>query len=110
MGPLPLLLWDSTDGWLQSLLLLIVWIHSCMGLHYWLHLTPWWRPALPYMIGLAFLVPAFALAGFMVEGCYMQALFQDDATRAALMDAYKWPTPEIFATLCEISNTKPSAR
>ena len=32
----------------------------------------------------------------------MQALFQDDATRAALMYAYNWPTPEIFATLYDL--------
>ena len=32
---------------LQSTLLLVVWVHGCMGLHYWLRLTPGYRAVEP---------------------------------------------------------------
>ena len=31
----------------QSLLLLIVWLHGCIGLHFWLRLKRWYRTASP---------------------------------------------------------------
>jgi len=63
------LLWSSEWGALrQSLLLLIVWGHFCMGLHYWLRLRQWYRNAQPLVFAIALLVPALALAGFASAG------------------------------------------
>ena len=39
MGYIIILMWPSTAVWMQSLLLLIVWVHGCIGLHMWLRLT-----------------------------------------------------------------------
>jgi adenylate cyclase len=50
----------------QSLLLLVVWTHGCIGLHQWLKGEAWWRRNIPLLSGLATLVPALALAGFVV--------------------------------------------
>ncbi len=41
MGFILVLMWNSPSIWWQALLLLAVWIHGCMGLHYWLRLTRW---------------------------------------------------------------------
>jgi adenylate cyclase len=50
----------------QSLLLLVVWTHGCIGLHQWLKGEAWWARHIPLLTGLATLVPALALAGFLV--------------------------------------------
>ncbi len=96
-GYIAVLLWGTADGAWQSVLLLIVWVHGCTGLHFWLRLTSWWHRALPWLIGIAALVPAFALAGFMTEGRRVQAAFRADA--APLMETFNWPGQAAFGTL-----------
>lgn len=98
------LLWGSGDGWKQAALMLIVWTHGCMGLHYWLRLKPWWRQAGPWVLGAGLLVPAFALAGFLTEGRRLRVAFGDPDTRAALMQSFNWPSPELFDRLYGLSN------
>ena len=103
MGYIPALIWNTTDGWLQALLLLLVWAHGCIGLHFWLRLAPWWRRLTPYLIAIAALVPAFALAGFLAEGRRMREVFADPATRAVAMAEFHWPDADTFAALAGIS-------
>jgi adenylate cyclase len=79
--------------------LLVVWVHGCLGLHFWLRGKAWWRSALPTLIGLATLVPAFALAGFLVEGRRVRALWADPDERAAMTEQFNFPDQETFATL-----------
>jgi adenylate cyclase len=55
----------------QSLLLLVVWAHVCVGLHYWLRLRDWYQSALPLAFAVALLVPTLALAGFASAGFYL---------------------------------------
>ena len=94
------LIWTTSSGWLQALLLLLVWVHGCLGLHMWLKLTRWWRQNLPSLGMVAALLPAFALAGFASEGRRVQALlWGDEAGRVAFFDATNWPAPEQFAAL-----------
>jgi adenylate cyclase len=58
----------------QSLLLVIVWTHGCIGLHHWLKGEAWWRRSLPALTGLAALIPGAALAGFLVAGREVEPL------------------------------------
>jgi adenylate cyclase len=55
----------------QTALLLIVWAHVCVGLHYWLRLRTWYRDLEPLVFALALLVPTLALAGFASAGFYL---------------------------------------
>lgn len=98
-GYISVLIWGTADGAWQALLLLIVWVHGCMGLHFWLRITTWWDRWLPAMIGLSVLVPGLALTGFLTEGRRMHRLFQDQETRLALMEQFNWPDQETFGTL-----------
>src|SRR5438309_3202323 len=52
----------------QSLLLLIVWVHLCFGIHYWLRIRRWYGAAQPVLFAAALLIPALALAGFAAAG------------------------------------------
>ena len=52
----------------QAAALLTVWIHACIGLHFWLRTKAWypqWRTALG---AVALLVPTLALSGFLTAG------------------------------------------
>ena len=60
------LLWPDGAG-RQSLMLVIVWLHGCIGVHFWLRLRPWYRALQPVLLALAVLLPTLALIGF-VEG------------------------------------------
>ena len=52
----------------QSLLLVIVWVHLCFGIHYWLRIRRWYASVQPVLFAAALLIPALALAGFAAAG------------------------------------------
>ncbi len=104
MGYIIVLMWPSTAVWMQSLLLLIVWIHGCIGLHMWLRLTNWWPRTVPYLIGLAVFVPSFALAGVLTEGRRIWSDFSDEFLREQYIEHYNWPSPEAFQTMFSIKD------
>ncbi|MDX1742823.1 MAG: adenylate/guanylate cyclase domain-containing protein [Ruegeria sp.] len=104
MGYIIALMWPSSAVWMQSLLLLVVWIHSCIGLHMWLRLTRWWSRTVPYLIGAAVFVPSFALAGLLTEGRRIWADFGDPFLRDQYIEQYNWPSPESFQAMIKVEN------
>ncbi len=48
----------------QAALVVVVWIHAAIGLHFWLRLKDWYPRALPVLYPLAVLLPVLALFGF----------------------------------------------
>ncbi len=78
----------------QSALLLIVWAHSCIGLHYWLRLSPRYRRYQPFALALAVLIPFAALAGFMVAGQDVQAAAADPQVLNDMRVQTNWPQGE----------------
>ena len=59
-------IWVSNPilGFQQSIMLVIVWGHMCMGLHYWLRLKNWYSRWSPFLLGCAVVLPVIALLGF----------------------------------------------
>lgn len=57
-------LWPADALW-QSGLLLLVWIHGCIGLHYWLRMKSWYARVRTPLFGVAVLVPVLALTGWI---------------------------------------------
>jgi len=55
-------------GWNQSILLIIVWVHACIGLHYWLRVNAWYRRMFMPLFALAVAIPILSIAGFSVAG------------------------------------------
>ena len=80
---LPLLWPAKLSG--QTLLIIVVWLHGCLGLHYWLRGEKGYRAASHVLAALAALIPAAALAGFVVAGREAARLAAADPTgRAAI--------------------------
>jgi adenylate cyclase len=101
-------LWNVRPGLglKQAALVLIVWTHACIGLHYWLRLQSWYRPAVPLVYASALLLPALALGGFARMGREVAAwsLPADVARRQAAVKAASLP-PHAVASLWDIELT-----
>ena len=52
----------------QAALMVLVWVHGCIGLHLWLVRRAAYRRTLPVWYAAAVLVPALAYAGFVAAG------------------------------------------
>jgi len=57
----------------QFALVLVVWIHGCIGLRAWLRAQPWYSRAAPLLSSLATLVPALAFAGVVSAGLSLRS-------------------------------------
>jgi adenylate cyclase len=85
------LLWPGGAG-RQSLMLLIVWLHGCIGIHFWLRIRPWYPVAKPLLFAAALLLPTLSLIGFVNGGREVEALAAaDPAWLAAQAAAGDWP-------------------
>lgn len=75
----------------QAMLVLVAWTHCCVGLHFWLRLSSLYRRLLPIFFMAATLLPALALAGFMVAGRALEAAHPTAAAKAHLLSGFRWP-------------------
>ena len=93
-----LALW-SWLGVEQIGLVLVTWVHGCLGIHYWLRFRPWYSRAAPWLLGSAVAVPLLALSGFVSAGWEVQRLAAEQGWLAAKAQAGNWPAPEMFPTI-----------
>ncbi|MEO0328772.1 MAG: adenylate/guanylate cyclase domain-containing protein [Pseudomonadota bacterium] len=61
-------------GFLIVASLLVVWVHGCIGWHYWLRYKGWYNRYLPIFYSLALIIPVLALAGFLSAGLRVSRL------------------------------------
>jgi adenylate cyclase len=55
-------------GVLQATAVLTVWVHACLGIHFWLRTKAWYDRWRPLLAGLGLLLPTLALAGYVAAG------------------------------------------
>ena len=85
---------DPVKGVLQGTVLVVAWVHACIGLRFWLRLKPWYDRAQPYLYAAALLVPVTSLLGFLVAGSRVGALAADPAwVEATLRQFHRAPPP-----------------
>jgi adenylate cyclase len=88
-------------GVLQAILLLIVWIHGCLGVHFWLRLKPFYPSVRELLLAIAVLLPALALLGYYQGGERTLLSVQDPAWRARNMSPDHVGTPAQNAVLVD---------
>src|SRR5205814_10201534 len=72
-------LWvDPWTGFRQIALVLLVWGHFAVGLHFWWRLHGWYRRAFPAILVALVLVPMAAPMGFAEVGMTMTARARSD--------------------------------
>jgi len=57
-------LWPE-NALFQSTLLVLVWTHACIGLHFWLRMKRWYSALQPYLAISALALPLLALTGWI---------------------------------------------
>lgn len=83
-------LWPASAV-LQSTLLVLVWLHGCIGIHYWLRLYTPYRAAQPVLLFIAIAVPLASLGGFMVSGRAVALLIENPQMFAKVKELTAWP-------------------
>jgi adenylate cyclase len=72
-------IWDAYGTVVrQYSLILVMWVHGCIGLRAWLAARPWYPRAAAALASLALLVPVLALIGFTNAGLDMLDAVQRD--------------------------------
>ncbi|MBY2988579.1 adenylate/guanylate cyclase domain-containing protein [Rhizobium leguminosarum] len=64
------MLWikNPANGLRQALAVVAVWIHGCIGIHFWLRYRSWYPDFAPLLLAIAILVPVLSLLGFVEMG------------------------------------------
>jgi adenylate cyclase len=92
---------SPSSGALQAILMLIIWIHGCLGLHFWLRLKPFYPRVRELLLSTAVLLPALALLGFYQGGQHVLQLAEDPAWRAQTLSPEHVGTPAENAALID---------
>ncbi|MDR9772817.1 adenylate/guanylate cyclase domain-containing protein [Rhizobium hidalgonense] len=94
------------NGLRQGLGVIAVWIHGCIGLHFWLRYRPWYPDFAPLLLALAILVPVLSLLGFVEMGrtladpSYQQAVA--NSPYKATVNSHFASNPEVRREVAEI--------
>jgi len=90
--------------WLMSAVLIIAWVHGCIGLHFWLRMKPFYKRAAPFLLAAAVLVPTLALLGVYQGGRSVVADRGDSEWRTDNLAQDKVGTTAQQAVLDDITN------
>jgi adenylate cyclase len=91
-------------GELQAVLLIVVWIHGCIGVHSWLKLKPGYPRVKNLLLSFAVLLPALALLGYYQGGRQILRLAENASWRAQYLTPDHVGTPDQNALLIDIRN------
>jgi adenylate cyclase len=91
-------------AWLMSAVLIIAWVHGCIGLNFWLRMKPFYKRAAPLLLALAVLIPTLALLGFYQAGRTVIADSDDPAWRINNLSQKQVGTPAQAQTLEAITD------
>jgi adenylate cyclase len=75
-------LFNPDLGLQQAIVVLVAWLHGCIGVHMWLRLKPWYPKVAAYLYTIAVLLPVLALTGFQDAGREASRLYEDPLWRA----------------------------
>jgi adenylate cyclase len=89
--------------WLMYAVLLVSWIHGCIGLYFWLRMKAFYQTAAPFLLAAAVLVPTLAMLGLYQGG---RSVVDSDSTewRAENLSRAKVGTPAEQAALGSIED------
>jgi adenylate cyclase len=91
-------------GDIQITLLIVAWLHGCLGITFWLRLKPWFAHVRAPLLSVAVLLPVLALLGYLQAGRQVVALAHDPAWRAAATTAEHVGTAAENVWLADLRN------
>jgi adenylate cyclase len=90
--------------WLMSAVLVIAWVHGCIGLYFWLRMKAFFKRAAPFLLAAAVLVPTLALLGFYQAGRSVVADSNNLDWRTSNLGERQIGTPSQQQTLDDIAD------
>jgi adenylate cyclase len=54
--------------WLMFIVLIVSWVHGCIGLYFWLRMKAFFKTAAPFLLAAAVLIPTLAMLGLYQGG------------------------------------------
>jgi adenylate cyclase len=89
--------------WLMFAVLIVSWVHGCIGLYFWLRMKAFYQRAAPFLLAAAVLVPTLAMLGLYQGG---RGVVDNDSAewRAENLTRDKVGTPSEQAVLGTIEN------
>jgi adenylate cyclase len=85
--------------WQMYAVMVIAWMHGCIGLHFWLRMKAFYARSAPYLLAAAVLIPTLAILGLYQAGRTVIAHRTDPQWRAENLSDHQVGTPAEQATL-----------
>ena len=60
--------WPASKMWMMFAVLVIAWVHGCIGLYFWLRMKAFYKTAAPFLLAAAVLIPTLAMLGLYQGG------------------------------------------
>ncbi|WGS00691.1 adenylate/guanylate cyclase domain-containing protein [Bradyrhizobium sp. ISRA443] len=90
--------------WTMLAVLVIAWVHGCIGLHFWFRLRPFFKRAAPFLLAAAVLIPTLAMLGIYQGGRATIADANDPAWRQRELSVRSLGTAAQGEVLDKITN------
>lgn len=90
--------------WTMLAVLVIAWVHGCIGLYFWLRLRAFFTRAAPFLLAAAVLIPTLAILGIYQAGRATIADYQDSDWRREELSVQKLGTAAQGTTLEKITD------
>ncbi len=90
--------------WQMLAVLVIAWVHGCIGLYFWLRMRPSFQRTAPFLLAAAVLIPTLAMLGIYQAGRATIADYQDPDWRREELSVQKLGTAAQATTLENITN------
>ncbi|WOH54447.1 adenylate/guanylate cyclase domain-containing protein [Bradyrhizobium sp. sBnM-33] len=61
-------IWAPWRIWMMLAVMIIAWVHGCIGLYLWLRMRAFYKRAAPFLLAAAVLIPTLSMLGFYQSG------------------------------------------
>jgi adenylate cyclase len=90
--------------WAMYTVVLVAWIHGCIGLYFWLRLKTWSRRSAPWLLAAAVILPTLALLGIFQGQRFVAANITSPEWQAANLGPGQVGTPAQQSMLAAITD------
>jgi adenylate cyclase len=90
--------------WLMFIVLIVAWVHGCIGLYFWLRMKTFFKDAGPYLLAAAVLIPTLAMLGLYQGGRMVVAESGNAQWKVENLSRQKIGTPAEQSSLDQITD------
>jgi adenylate cyclase len=90
--------------WLTFIVLIVAWVHGCIGLYFWLRMKAFFKDAAPYLLAAVVLIPTLAMLGLYQGGRTVVAESSKAQWKAENLSRQKVGTPAEQGVLDQITD------